>query len=353
MEKFSLNQTPLRTCKNYNVNNIDFEEKIPRNIDKFENVKFFQETEKDEIIQDFKFDDFEIKYGTGLISQIKEKSNQNIKINIKSKTNKAIKLEFDFDEKNINLIENIEIIAEENTISNIYIIYRQRGLEEAFHNGLIRVLAKNNSKVIINIINLMNNNSSNILSVDGKTEDNSNLKYNIIDFGGKVSITNLYTNLYGQESKNVINSIYLGGNNDKIDINYITECFGKKSNVNMEIQGALKEEARKCFKGTIDFKKGCKKSFGNELENCILLSDKAKSLAVPMLLCSEEDVEGNHATSSGKVDNKELFYIMTRGFSKKEAEKLLVRAKFNSILNNISDQEVKNEISYEIDQRLN
>ena len=51
------------------------------------------------------------------------------------------------------------------------------------------------------------------------------------------------------------------------------------------------------------------------------LSDKAKSLALPMLLCSEEDVEGNHSASSGKADNKEIFYIMSRGFDKKSAEK--------------------------------
>ena len=51
-----------------------------------------------------------------------------------------------------------------------------------------------------------------------------------------------------------------------------------------------------------------------------------------MLLCSEEDVEGNHSSSAGKVGEKELFYIMSRGFNEKEAMKLLVRAKFNKII---------------------
>ncbi len=55
----------------------------------------------------------------------------------------------------------------------------------------------------------------------------------------------------------------------------------------------------------------------------MLLSDKAKSIALPMLLCTEDDVEGNHSTASGKVDNKELFYIMSRGLSYKEAVNLL------------------------------
>ena len=44
---------------------------------------------------------------------------------------------------------------------------------------------------------------------------------------------------------------------------------------------------------------------------------------------------------------------MSRGFSEKEASKLLVRAKFNKILEKIEDEEIKNEILYEIDNRLN
>lgn len=72
-----------------------------------------------------------------------------------------------------------------------------------------------------------------------------------------------------------------------------------------------------------------------------------------MLLCSEEDVEGNHSSAAGKVGNKELFYIMSRGFSEKQAMKLIVRAKFNKIIEQIQDEAIKNEILYEIENRLN
>ena len=155
-----LNDTPVRTCRNYNINNVEFEEKIPVKFSKFDNLKISKETEKDEVITDFEFDDFDIKYGTGLTY---ENSNQNIRININSKTDKEIKLEFDFDEKNLNLIEKIEIVAKENTTSNIYIVYRQRNSSKAFHNGLIRVLLNKNSKATVTIVNLLNEESSNIL----------------------------------------------------------------------------------------------------------------------------------------------------------------------------------------------
>ena len=84
----------------------------------------------------------------------------------------------------------------------------------------------------------------------------------------------------------------------------------------------------------------------------MLLSDKARSLALPMLLCSEEDVEGNHSSSAGKIGEKELFYIMSRGFELKEAMKLMVRAKFNKVLEAIKNEDLKEEILKEIDERL-
>ena len=82
----------------------------------------------------------------------------------------------------------------------------------------------------------------------------------------------------------------------------------------------------------------------------MLLSNKAKSIALPMLLCTEEDVEGNHSTASGKVDAKQLFYLMTRGLSYKEAVKLIVKANFQKIIDRINDEELRNVILKEIDK---
>ena len=144
----------------------------------------------------------------------------------------------------------------------------------------------------------------------------------------------------------------MGAENNIKDLNYIAELRGKQSFIDIDVQGALSGNAKKNFKGTIDFKKGCKKAKGNENEFCMLLSEKARSIALPMLLCTESDVEGNHSTASGKVDESAVFYIMSRGLSYKEAVRLLVKANFNKIIEGIQDEKVKTEILQEIDKRL-
>ena len=266
------------------------------------------------------------------------------------KENDNIKVTYDFDEDNLQLVNQIDICATGN--ANIIIEYKSSTNKECFHNGVIKVFAKENAKLNITVINLLNSNSEHFEAMENILEDNSDLNYTIIDIGGKNSIQNYYSNIIGKSAKNDLKTIYLGSENQIKDINYIAELRGQKSFVDIDVQGALKENAKKNFKGTIDFKKGCKKAKGNENEFCMLLSEKAKSLALPMLLCTEDDVEGNHSTASGKVDKEQLFYIMTRGLSYKEAVKLIVRANFNKTIERILDEEVKQNIIKEIDERL-
>ena len=347
-----LNETPVRTSRNFNINNIKLEDvKLPEKIKEFKNLSIKKETEKDVLRHDI--GSITTRYGLGIENYIVEKSNSKIRLEVKSKMNKDIIIDYKFDSNNLNLVENIEIIIEENTKSNIVIKYDSEKDIKAFHAGIIKVFAKKNSVANITVVNLLNQKSNNFLSIDNEIEENADLRYTIVDFGGKNSITNYYSNLVGDNCNNIINGLYLGTDNQLFDLNYIAELRGIKTNVDIEVQGALKDLSKKHFKGTIDFKRGAKKAKGNENENCMLLSKDARSIALPMLLCSEEDVEGNHSTSSGKAGEKELFYIMSRGFSEKDALKLLVRAKFNSIIEGIKNIEIKNRLIYEIENRLN
>ena len=199
---------------------------------------------------------------------------------------------------------------------------------------------------------MLNDASNNFESIENELEDSAKLKYTIIDLGAKNSTINYYSNIIGIETKNEIRTIYIGKGCQIKDYNYITHLRGEKSDVDIDVQGALMDEAKKHFKGTIDFKKGCTKAKGSENEYCTLLSNKAKSLALPMLLCTEDDVEGSHASASGKVDEQKLFYLMSRGLNYKEATKLMVKGNFNKIIQDIKNEKLREEILIEIDKRL-
>ena len=333
-----LNNTPVRTSKNFNINNIKLDFEIPQNIKSFDNVEVScASSSMDE--------DLNFVYGVGL-----DFKNSNHKVNINLKDGDNARIVYTFDDDNLNLVN--ELLVHANGDSSLTIVYNSKTTKHCFHNGGLKIIANDGARLNVNVINFLNEDSDSFENIENVIGKNSKVSYTIVDLGGKNSITNYYADIKGESAENDLKTIYLGTDNQLKDINYIAELRGKKTNVDIDVQGALAGSAKKNFKGTIDFKSGCKKSKGNENEFCMLLSDKAKSIALPMLLCSEDDVEGNHSTASGKVDNKVLFYVMSRGLSYKEAVKLLVKSNFTTIIDRISDETLKEEVIRKIDEKL-
>ena len=71
------------------------------------------------------------------------------------------------------------------------------------------------------------------------------------------------------------------------------------------------------------------------------------------MLSHEADVDGHHAVSVGKMDEGKLFYLMSRGLDLAEAQRLVVEASFNPVLDRISDTALKEEIDSFLMGRLN
>jgi Fe-S cluster assembly scaffold protein SufB len=211
---------------------------------------------------------------------------------------------------------------------------------------------KENSNGSITYINNLNNNSINIMSFEGKVLENSSLKHNLIDLNGKIRIYNSYLESNGYQSKNLFNNIYIGKKDSIIDMNYYFKINGKKSYNNLKVEGVLDDNSKKNFRGTLDFIEGSKDSIGLEYENTLLLSDTALSRSLPMMLCHEEDVTGNHAESTGKINEDKLFYLMSRGMNKQEAKKLIIKSNFTNIINEINDEDNKEEVIKLIDKLI-
>ena len=332
-----INVSPRLTSNNFRINDFEIDEKLFKN-----NLKEFDSFKLDNVKIVKKIDKVITKYGINN-EQI---NNGNFKYELEIIDNSKYGIiNFDINDDLVDLIElNI------NKDSNYLINYNSK--KSIYHNGLIKVNISENVKANIIVINNVNSDSTNIMSFDNICNTDSNLNYLIVDLGGNTSVSNYYSNMIGNNSINNLNSIYVGNKNQVFDINYLVEIFGQNAKCNIDVQGSLSNESKKSFKGTIDFKKGCKGSIGNENEYCVLLSDKVISKSMPMLLCTEEDVIGNHATASGKVDDKTMFYIMSRGISKKDAEKLIVKANFNKLLTMIKDEEIKTKINELIDKKI-
>ena len=71
----------------------------------------------------------------------------------------------------------------------------------------------------------------------------------------------------------------------------------------------------------------------------LLLSDDVVNQSIPLILCSEEDVQGNHGASIGKLDEDLLFYLCSRGFSEQDAIDMMAKAKIEALCRKIGDED--------------
>ena len=109
----------------------------------------------------------------------------------------------------------------------------------------------------------------------------------------------------------------------------------------MTADGTLKDAAHKVFRGSIDFKRGASGAKGTESDLVLLLGDDVITQTIPLILCAEEDVEGNHGAAIGELDEETLLYFAARGIDKKHAEDIMTRAKLELLTHKIDDEETK------------
>ncbi len=323
MEKI-LNVTPVRTTNNFKINDIKLD--IPDILfESFDNYKI-----DGEYTSSIK-DNFKSRIG------LESDKYLNIDLDI----TKDINIEFNVDKP---LVLNININSK--TDSNITIKYVGNSIAITKINTNL-----NNCNIKLNVINLLDKDAYNIIEFTNELLD-SNLTTNFIDIGGKVKLSNILTDINSSNSTYDLNNLYLGTSEDIIDMNYLINLNKPSTNSNMVVEGILKDNSRKAFKGTLDFKEGSSNSVGHENENCVLLSDTAKSKSLPMMLCHEENVDGAHGVSTGKIDEDRLFYLMSRGLSKENSIKLILDANINNIISNIDDENLRDELLEIIDNRI-
>ena len=346
--KYILNETPVKTTNGFKINNITVDLDIPVVYEL--NIINITCDEMDKL--DISID----KSNKQETTRIGLEDTLDYEVNITVKEYEELKndciIEYHFTDEANKLFSKININAKESSKAKFIIKYISE-TEEYNYNYLKQVnnIAKN-AKLDISIVSNINELSDNLIAIENTVDESGFINHNFYDLKGNKRISNYYTELNSISAENSLNNIYIGKDDSIIDMNYLTNLVGIKTRTNMITYGILKNNAKKSYKSTIDFKSGCTKAYGKEFENVLLLDDTVNSKSLPMLLCTEEDVEGSHSVSSGKVDSNQLFYLMSRGLSKIEATKLIIFSKFNTLLEKEKNEELKSEIAELIEKEI-
>lgn len=146
--------------------------------------------------------------------------------------------------------------------------------------------------------------------------------------GAGHAFTGLYTDLRGKESSLTTTLHYVGNASEERDFNYTTKHCGVDTQSAFDAHGVLSGSSKKVWRGTIDLVHGCKGAIGNERETVLLADQGVDNKTIPVILCDEDDVQGNHGATIGHIRPEQRLYLACRGLSDAEIEQLFNVATF-------------------------
>ncbi|MCR5451997.1 MAG: SufD family Fe-S cluster assembly protein [Lachnospiraceae bacterium] len=187
--------------------------------------------------------------------------------------------------------------------------------------------------------------------IGGECADKANFSLIQIVIGSGKVFLGASSALEGKRSRLDTKLAYLVDGGGYLDVNYIADHLGKKTESEIGVAGVLRDSAKKVFRGTIDFKKGCAGAVGSEIEDVILMNEGVINQTIPVILCAEEDVEGSHGATIGKLPSDMLFYMTSRGMELDNIYELMARARITAVSQSIPVPEFRDKIEEILDEK--
>ncbi|WP_342752943.1 Fe-S cluster assembly protein SufD [Shouchella clausii] len=135
--------------------------------------------------------------------------------------------------------------------------------------------------------------------------------------------------------------------------NFTTQIIhhGKHSEGYILKHGVMTERALGIFNGISKIEKAATKAHGEQTERILMLGERARGDANPILLIDEDDVTAGHAASVGRIDPLQMFYLMSRGISRAEAERLVIHGFLEPVVSQLPVASVRKQMKTVIERK--
>lgn len=252
-------------------------------------------------------------------------------------------------ENNI-LVAGIDINAGKDTTSSFLIHITGEASQKLYDNIQLRVNIEDKARVKLVVVTDLPEETTNFLSVTTILGEESYLDQSYIEVGGDYSVVNLTNIMEGDNSILIEDGVYFKEKDQFLDLLANNEHYGNATDSDAMFNGAVKDRAHKNWKGVVDLRKGCFEADGKIGDYSMMFSNEVKNKTAPILLCAEKEVAGNHAASVGRLNKEMLFYIMSRGFDKKQAESMMLEAVFSKAIDKIDKEDLRASLKEKVHQ---
>lgn len=274
--------------------------------------------------------------------------------------------------------DNVEV---ETVVEGIF--YQDSDSDTPFNKHVLVIVGKNSSVSYLERFESIGQGSTKAtanISVEIIAADGAQVKFSAIDRLGEHVTT--YISRRGRHGRDATIDWALGVMNEgDVIADFDSDLMGDGSHANLKVvavssgrqvqgidtrvtnygcnsvghilqHGVILERGTLTFNGIGHIIKGAKGADAQQESRVLMLSDKARSDANPILLIDENDVTAGHAASIGQVDPEDLYYLMSRGLDQKTAEQLVIRGFLGTVITEIPIKAVRDEMIDVVDSKL-
>jgi Fe-S cluster assembly protein SufD len=222
----------------------------------------------------------------------------------------------------------------------------------AYSNAVTELFVEPSAKLEYVSLQNLSTETWHFASHHARVERDAELDWVAGGFGSKKGKTRIQNDLNGRGATSRVTGAYFADGEQHLDYDTFQEHIAPDCESDFAFKGALRDHATAVWRGMIRVEPNAQKT--NAYQECrnLMLSPTTHAVPIPGLEILANDVRCTHGATVGRVDREDLFYLMSRGLTRPEAERLIVRGFFQDVLDRIELQPVREAVTAALEARI-
>ncbi|MFP7288360.1 Fe-S cluster assembly protein SufD [Shouchella clausii] len=254
------------------------------------------------------------------------------------------------DEK-AGLFNHVLIVAEDNSSVTYVENYTGYGSGASVANLVAEVYVGAGARVSFGGVDTLNEDATTYVVRRAHVERDGRIDWALGQMNDGDTVAENITYLVGDGSYADAKLVSVGTGEQKQNFTTLIKHYGKHSEGYILKHGVMTERALGIFNGISKIEKAATKAHGEQTERILMLGERARGDANPILLIDEDDVTAGHAASVGRIDPLQMFYLMSRGISRAEAERLVIHGFLEPVVSQLPVASVRKQMKTVIERK--
>ena len=244
------------------------------------------------------------------------------------------------------------VIADEGSRFSLVEEYASATTGEAYSNAVVELFVEQGAKLEYVSLQNLSRETWHFASHHARVERDAELDWVAGGFGSKKGKTRIQNDLAGPGATSRVTGAYFADGTQHLDYDTFQEHIAPSTTSDFAFKGGLRDHATAVWRGMIRVEKDAQKTNAYQENRNLMLSETAHADSIPGLEILANDVRCTHGATLGQVDREQLFYLMARGLSRAEAERLIVRGFFQDVLDRIELVPVREALGAALEARI-